>query len=303
MSRSVTVAAPAKINLQLGVGPVRADGFHPLATVYQAVDVHDEVTVAEASSTRLEVRGDGVDVSDVPTDGANLVLRAAELLAKHAGLGDASVSVSVRKRIPVAGGLAGGSADAAATLVACDALWGLRTPRADLLRLAGELGSDVPFCVLGGTATGSGRGELVEPLPDAGTYWWVLATSGEGLSTPAVYGTFDRAHAGRTVAEPSLSQALVAALAAGDPVALGAALSNDLQTPALSLRPSLAELLELGAQPPAVGSLLSGSGPTCLFLTADEADAASVRDRLDAAGHRTLTARGPVPGARVVDAL
>jgi 4-diphosphocytidyl-2-C-methyl-D-erythritol kinase len=302
MSGSVTVAAPAKINLQLGVGPVRPDGFHTLATVYQAIDLYDEVTVASAASTTLTVVGEGVDPSGVPTDSSNLALRAAALLADHAGV-DGRVGVSIRKRIPVMGGMAGGSTDAAAALVACDALWGLDTPQEELLSLAGQLGSDVPFCLVGRTAAGSGRGELVAPVEDTGTYWWVLALSETGLSTPAVFAEFDRRHAGSAMAEPEVSAALLEALAAGDARALGRALLNDLQAPALSLRPDLAGLLDLGGRPPALGSLLSGSGPTCLFLAEDEAGAAEIRDVLHDAGAVALVARGPVAGARVVAPL
>lgn len=305
MSGSVTVVAPAKINLQLGVGAVRPDGFHTLATVYQAIGLYDEVTVAPAAETTLTVGGEGVDVSDVPTDSANLALRAAALLAEHAGLGteEAAVEMSIRKRIPVAGGMAGGSTDAAAALVACDALWELRTPRQQLLSLAGELGSDVPFCVVGGSASGSGRGELVHPVDDSGSYWWVVALSERGLSTPAVYAAFDRWHEGTAVPEPQVRPALLAALALGDPLRLGAALVNDLEEPALGLRPDLAALLDLGGRPPTLGTLLSGSGPTCLFLTASEGEAHEVRDLLAGTGVTALVAQGPVPGASVVDRL
>ena len=302
MSGSVTAVAPAKITLQLGVGPARPDGYHTLATVYQAIDLYDEVTVATAASTTLTVVGEGVDPSGVPTDSSNLALRAAALLAEHAGV-DEPVAVSIRKRIPVMGGMAGGSADAAATLLACDALWRLDTPQEELLSLAGQLGSDVPFCLVGQTAAGSGRGELVAPVDDAGTYWWVVALSDTGLSTPAVFAEFDRRHAGTVVAEPEVSATLVEALAAGDARALGGALLNDLQAPALSLRPDLAGLLDLGGRPPALGSLLSGSGPTCLFLAGDEADATKIRDVLHDAGTTALVVRGPVPGARVVGPL
>jgi 4-diphosphocytidyl-2-C-methyl-D-erythritol kinase len=302
MSGSVTVVAPAKVNLSLGVGPARPDGFHTLATVYQAIDLYDEVTVAPAASTTLDVVGEGVDASGVPTDSSNLVLRAAALLADHAGV-DGRVAVSIRKRIPVMGGMAGGSTDAAATLLACDALWGLDTPREELLSLAGRLGSDVPFCLVGHTAVGSGRGELVAPLDDAGTYWWVVAISDTGLSTPAVFAEFDRRHGGGVVAEPEVPTTLLRALAAGDAPALGRALLNDLQAPALTLRPDLAALLDLGGRPPALGSLLSGSGPTCLFLAGDEPDATRIRDVLHDAGTTALVARGPVPGARVVAPL
>jgi 4-diphosphocytidyl-2-C-methyl-D-erythritol kinase len=306
MSGSVTVAAPAKINLQLGVGPARPDGFHTLATVYQAIGLYDEVTVAPAAATTLTVLGEGVDTSDVPTDASNLALRAAALLASRAGV-DGEVSMSIRKRIPVAGGMAGGSADAAAALLACDVLWGLGTPHDELLELAAELGSDVPFGLVGGTATGEGRGELVRPMEDAGEYWWVVALPGGGLSTPGVYREFDRLHASAQPAsqppEPAIDDALVHALRAGGVAELAGLLANDLEPAALSLRPELAKLLDAGRAAGALGAMVSGSGPTCLFLAADEAGARNIGELLRDQGTATLTAPGPVPGARVVERL
>lgn len=305
MSGSVTVAAPAKINLQLGVGPLRPDGFHTLATVYQAVGLYDEVTVARAARTTLTVSGDGVPVGDVPTDPSNLALRAVALLAEHAGLprGEAGVRMHLHKRIPTAGGMAGGSADAAAALLAGDALWGLGIRHEELVGLAARLGSDVPFSLVGGTAVGTGRGEVVEPAEDSGSYWWVVALSDRGLSTPAVFAEFDRLNAGREVPEPAVSGALLEALADGDPNAVAAALSNDLTGAALSLREDLAQVLDLGARPPALAGLLSGSGPTLLFLAADEPGARQVATVLGAAGTPALVAGGPAPGAHVVTAL
>lgn len=302
MSRSVTAAAPAKINLQLGVGPVRRDGFHTLATIYQAVDLYDEVTVASSASTTLTVTGDGVDLVDVPEDASNLALRAAQALADRAGVAG-TVAMRIRKRIPVAGGMAGGSADAAAALVACDALWDLGTPRAELLALAAELGSDVPFCLVGGTATGSGRGEVVEPLNDVGSYTWVVALPGGGLSTPGVYRELDRLRGQSPVPDPEISEDLVAALRQGDAAGLAGLLANDLQPAALGLRPGLTELLERGLSASASAALLSGSGPTCLFLTRDETHARQVGDALARSGTATLVTRGPVPGAHLLHAL
>lgn len=303
---AVTVRAPAKINLQLGVGPARSDGFHALATVYQAIGVYDDVTVAralEGEATTLTVVGEGVDVSDVPTDSGNLALRAAVLLAEHAGLGDPPVAMRIHKRIPVAGGMAGGSTDAAAALLACDTLWGLGTPSDVLAGLAARLGSDVPFCLVGGTALGTGRGEVVTPVEDAGSYWWVVALPGGGLSTPAVYGAFDRLHAGSPAPAPEVSEALLAALARGTAEGLAPLLANDLQPAALALRPELGDLIAIGRAAGALGSMVSGSGPTCLFLASDEEHASRLSGVLAAEGIASLVAPGPVPGARVVPAL
>jgi len=297
MRREVVVAAPAKINLSLGVGPVRSDGFHTLATVYQAIGLYDDITVRDADDQSLTVSGEDVDVADVPTDESNLALQAASLLALRHGRDDA-VEMSIRKRIPVAAGLAGGSADAAGALVACDALWGTETPREELLELAADLGSDVPFCLVGGTAIGTGRGEVVTPAMTRGKYWWVLALAADGQSTPAVYREFDRMNT--SVPVPAIPTELMAALRSGDVEMLGKALTNDLEGAACSLRPELDDLLALGIQGSAHGALVSGSGPTCLFLAESETHATQVRGWLWNAAPRLLYAPGPVPGARVI---
>jgi 4-diphosphocytidyl-2-C-methyl-D-erythritol kinase len=304
----VRVSTPAKINLCLGVGPVREDGYHPLATVYQAVGLYDEVVLRRAATPgeagaqeELTVSGEGVDVREVPTGASNLVLRAVRLLAEHHGR-DLPVSVHVRKRIPVAGGLAGGSSDAAAALVGADALFELHTPRSELLSLGAALGSDVPFCILGGTAMGSGRGEVVAPVMTRGQYWWLLVPDGGGLSTPEVYRQFDRLSARRTVASPEVPDELLAALRAGDPARLGAALTNDLQEAALSFRPDLGPRLRSGLGASARGALVSGSGPTTVFVCDSPAHAEEVDEVLqDECGTPPgIVVPGPVHGARVV---
>jgi 4-diphosphocytidyl-2-C-methyl-D-erythritol kinase len=297
----VVVETPAKVNLFLGVGPVRADGYHPLATVYQALGLYDDVTVRRSDGERLTVTGDGVDVSGVPTDGSNLALRAARLLAGRHGL-DETVSVHLHKRIPVAGGMAGGSTDAAGALVACDALWGLRTSQEELLELAAELGSDVPFCLLGGTVLGSGRGEQVTTVPTNGEFWWVVVPTTGGLSTAEVYGLFDRFAEGAAVADPVVPDGLLAALRDGDARTLGRALENDLTEAALSLRPDLAETLAAGLAAGALGAMVSGSGPTTVFLCGSPGHAARVDRALRTAVGTApgLVAPAPVAGARVV---
>ena len=296
----VIATAPAKINLTLGVGPVRDDGFHPLATVYQAIALYDEVRVRRTFQWSVAVEGDPrLSLADVPTDESNIAVRAAQALARWHGI-DEPLEITITKGIPVAGGMAGGSADAAATLVACDALWGTATPRADLLRIAADLGSDVPFLLVGGTAIGSGRGEVVTPVMTKGTYWWVVLESPDGLSTPEVYAEFDRMHAGRPVSDPEIPDAVLAALRGGDVEGLGEALCNDLQPAALRLRPTLADALARGFDHSAHGAIVSGSGPSCLFLCAGNAHAVQVAGALSAGGFSPVSyARGPVPGARV----
>lgn len=301
MSGTVAVTAPAKINLSLGVGPVRADGFHALATVYQAVGLFDQVTVRDADEMTVSVLAAArLPVDGVPTDETNIAVRAAVLLARHRGL-DRAVEITIDKGIPVAGGMAGGSADAAATLLACDQLWGLHTPKDELLALAAELGSDVPFALVGGTAIGSGRGEVVTPLMTRGEYWWVVLESHQGLSTPAVYRGFDALHHGSPVGPPEIPDALMQALRGHDVADLGAALSNDLQPAALRLRPELARALDQGLVESAHGAILSGSGPSCLFLCEGRSHAVQVSGGLTEHGLGPVSfAPGPVHGARVV---
>jgi 4-diphosphocytidyl-2-C-methyl-D-erythritol kinase len=296
----VTVRAAAKVNLCLGVGSVRPDGYHPLATVYHAIGMYDDVTVTPAADWSLHVTAhERIDVTEVPTDESNVALRAGRLLAEHHRL-DRCARVVVDKGIPVAGGLAGGSADAAATLLALDRLWRLETPDEELLELGGRIGSDVPFALVGGTARGDGRGEVVERVEDNGAWWWVVVESDIGLSTPRVYAEFDRIR-GTDVPEPQVPAGLLAALAAGDPELLAATLANDLQEPALHLRPDLRDVLALGTAAGALQGLVSGSGPTCVFLCADHDRAQQVRGVFAQSGfERVQVAAGPVAGAHEV---
>lgn len=298
---SVTVRAAAKINLQLGVGPLRDDGFHPLATLYQAIGMYDDVTVTSADDWSLAITAhERIDVTEIPTDESNIALRAGRLLVQHHGI-ERAAEIVIDKGIPVAGGLAGGSADGAATLIALDRLWNLGTTDHDLLNLAAQLGSDVPFALVGGTARGDGRGEVVSRVTDNGSWWWVVVESDLGLSTPRVYEEFDRLR-GDDVPAPAISDDLLKALELGDVQKLAEHLSNDLQEPALHLRPDLREVLALGESSGALAGLISGSGPTCLFLCADHENALAVRQSLQGAGYeRVQVATGPVAGAHVVE--
>ncbi|GAB2773320.1 4-(cytidine 5'-diphospho)-2-C-methyl-D-erythritol kinase [Nocardioides salsibiostraticola] len=298
---TIRVRAAAKINLHLGVGAPRADGFHPLTTVYQAVGLCDDLTATEAEGEWSVgvAAADWIDETTVPLTGGNIVDAAARLLAAHHGR-ERSGRVEIDKAIPVAGGLAGGSADAAAALVALDRLWGVETTDEDLLRLGAELGSDVPFALVGGTALGTGRGEIVESVPDHGTWWWVIVPDSEGLSTPEVYRHFDRLFPDAPAVPPRATD-LLKAVAAGDPYALGPLLYNDLQPAALDLRPALEELIARGQDLGALRGLVSGSGPTVVFLC-ESADAArEVAGGLQADGRPVvLVANGAVAGAHVV---
>ncbi|OIJ62957.1 4-(cytidine 5'-diphospho)-2-C-methyl-D-erythritol kinase [Streptomyces mangrovisoli] len=296
---SVTVRVPAKVNVQLGVGAARPDGFHDLANVFLAVGLYDEVTVAPADE--LRVTCSGPDAAQVPLDATNLAARAALALAERYGR-DPAVHLHIAKDIPVAGGMAGGSADGAAALVACDALWGTHASREELLEICAELGSDVPFSLVGGAALGVGRGERLTVLETGGTFHWVFAMAERGLSTPAVFREFDRLAAGRDIPEPVASADLLEALAKGDPQALAAAVSNDLQPAALSLFPELADTLEAGRGAGALAALVSGSGPTTAFLTRDAETAEKVAATLRTSGTCRVVRRaaGPVAGATVV---
>jgi 4-diphosphocytidyl-2-C-methyl-D-erythritol kinase len=288
---------PAKVNLHLSVGPRRDDGYHDITSIMHAVSLMDELTAVSAAGIAAEVTGEGA--AEVPTDIANLAVAAATRLAKQAGI-SAGVLLRIAKTIPVAGGMAGGSADAAAALVACDALWRTGLERSELLEIAASLGSDVPFALTGGTALATGRGENVAPVLARGQFHWVFAFAERGLSTAAVYAEYDR---GDPVPERD-PDGVLAALRAGDAIALGRALHNDLQAPAVRLRPALRRVLESGSELGALGGVVSGSGPTCAFLARSQADAIALAASLAGSGTCRAVRRGygPVPGARIVEA-
>jgi 4-diphosphocytidyl-2-C-methyl-D-erythritol kinase len=299
---SVAVRAPAKINLGLSVGARRADRFHDVATAYHAISLQDELVAASSDELSIAVTtADGIPLDDVPQDRSNLAVAAALALAERTGVRPL-VRLHVTKSIPVAGGMAGGSADAAAALVACDALWQTGLARAELLGIAAGLGSDVPFSLVGGTALGTGRGEVLTPVLARGMFQWVVAIAEGGLSTPQVYAECDRLRGAGRVPEPRVADALMAALRTGDADALGAALHNDLQEAACSLRPALRETLETGTQAGALGGLVSGSGPSVVFLARSPEHAIDIAVALSATGtcRSVRRAHGPVAGARVV---
>lgn len=295
----VIVRAPSKVNLHLGVGDVRADGYHELTTVFQALSLSDDLELAPAASLTVRVSGEGAD--EVPTDRTNLVWKAAVRIAHLAGRAPL-VEIAINKGIPVAGGMAGGSADAAAALVGLNELWDVGLTRDELFSVATELGSDVPFALHGGTALGTGRGERLLPVLSRNTFHWVLALAKGGLSTPDVFAELDRL---REIGNPPRlgePQELMQALASGDPKQLAPLLGNDLQAAALSLEPELRRTLRAGVGAGALAGLVSGSGPTCAFLCGSEDDAVAVAAELAGAGvcRSVRTASGPVPGARII---
>ena len=296
VAQVVRVRVPAKVNLALCVGSADDTGYHELGTVFQALSLWDEVSVepAPAGVFRVAFRGEGA--AFLPTDDTNLAIRAARLLAKHCDVKDAGCVMLIRKRIPVAGGMAGGSADAAAVLVACNELWGRPAGAAELTGLAAQLGADVPFLLAGGTAIGTGRGDIIEPIPTRGTYHWTLALSHTGLSTPSVFREFDRL---AKPTAPVVPEELLDALAAGDVAAVGGNLVNDLAEAAIRLQPTLGSTLQIGLDAGALGAVVSGSGPTCAFLSDSADSAALVAEALGVfSGVRAVrSALGPVGGA------
>lgn len=298
----VTVRVPAKINLHLAVGDLRDDGFHDLRTVFQALSLTDEVTVAVGDEAGVEVLGEGADA--VPTGADNLAWRAVEALGERVGRDPvkARIRVLISKSIPVAGGMAGGSANAAAALVGLAAMWRLDIGREELSTIAGRLGSDVPFSLHGGTALGSGRGEQLVPVLTRHVFHWVIAFDRLGLSTPDVFGELDRLRRDGRPPRVGEIEPVLEALASGNPRQLALLLGNDLQAAAVSLRPTLRRTLRAGVEAGALAGLISGSGPTCVFLCSDAESAVRVAAELAGAGVcRTVrVAHGPVPGARVI---
>ena len=297
---SVVVRSPAKVNVQLSVGPVRSDGYHELVSVFQALSLEDVITASDGHGVTVSMTGEGSE--SLPADSSNLAYRAAALLAEHVGI-EPHVRLHVEKSIPIAGGLAGGSADAAGALVACDALWNTGLSREELAELGARLGSDVPFALYGGNAIGRGRGEEITPVLGKGRFLWVLALADQGLSTPEVYRRCDELREGQEVPDPQPFDAVLQALRSGDAHQLAEAVHNDLQPAALSLRPSLRRLLDAGMEYGALAGLVSGSGPTCAFLARDDEHALDVAVALTASGVcRTVKrAHGPAPGAKIIE--
>ncbi len=301
----VVIRAPGKVNLGLSVGPLDSDGYHELVTVFQAISLFDDVTVQygpEGAGIILEASGS--ISAGVPLDSSNLAYKAADIMIRRFQL-TSDISIHLKKEIPVAGGMAGGSADAAGVIVGMDSLFELGLSRDELQRIGAELGSDVPFGIAGGTAIGRGRGDQLTPVLAQGTYQWVLALSSSGLSTPSVYTECDRLREGLSIARPSANDALLQALRAGDAKELGKALSNDLQSAACSLRPALRLVLDVGREYGALGCIVSGSGPTVAFLVEDEEKALDLTVALSSSGvvGGVVRAGGPTHGARRISSF
>ena len=304
-SRGVVARVPAKVNLQLSVGPLGSDGFHEVTTVFQAISLFDDVTVATApEGDGIKISISGETSSGVPADSSNLAVKAAELMIKNYDL-PADLIIKLKKEIPVAGGMAGGSADAAGVIVGLDSLFELGLSRDEMEIVGSKIGSDVPFSICGGVAIGTGRGDQITPALSKGSYNWVLALSGQGLSTPSVYQECDRLREGLSISAPLVSEPLMQALRAGDAKALGKALTNELQPAACSLRPALRLVLDVGIDYGALGGIVSGSGPTVAFLVSDDEHAMDLTVALSGSGvvSSVVRATGAVAGARIVESF
>ncbi len=304
-SRGVTARVPAKVNLQLSVGPLGSDGFHEVTTVFQAISLFDDVTVATAPTGEgIKISISGQTSGGVPADNSNLAVKAAQLMIKNYNLPEDLV-IKLKKEIPVAGGMAGGSADAAGVIVGLDSLFELGLSRDVMESVGSKIGSDVPFSICGGVAIGTGRGDQITPALAKGSYNWVLALSGQGLATPSVYQECDRLREGLSIAPPVVSEPLMQALRAGDAKALGKALTNELQPAACSLRPALRLVLDVGVDYGALGGIVSGSGPTVAFLVSDDEHAMDLTVALSSSGvvSSVVRASGPTNGARIIESF
>ena len=300
--KSVTVRVPAKVNLQLSVGPKEVDGYHNLVSVFQAISIFDDITIKlgePGSGLTISISGD--QTHGVPADANNLAAKAVALISKEYDL-TVDAHIEIKKSIPVAGGMAGGSADAAGTIIGIDYLYSLDMTREEMIEIASKIGSDVPFMLSGGTAIGTGHGDQLTAALSRGTYHWVLAVSTVGLSTPAVYAECDRLRGELEIVEPQTNEALMQSLLAADAPGVGAALVNDLQLAACSLRPAIRLVLDVGQEYGALGAIVSGSGPTVAFLVADQDSGLDLAVALTSSGvvGSVVQAYGPVAGAKVI---
>jgi 4-diphosphocytidyl-2-C-methyl-D-erythritol kinase len=304
-SRGVIARVPAKVNLQLAVGPLGNDGFHEVTTVFQAISLFDDVTVETAAENNgISIQVTGQTSTGVPSDSSNLAVKAATLMIKNYDL-PSDINIKLKKEIPVAGGMAGGSADAAGVIVGLDSLFELGLSRDEMEMVGSKIGADVPFSICGGVAIGTGRGDQITPALFKGNYNWVLALSGQGLATPSVYAECDRLREGLSISTPVVSEQLMQALRAGDAKALGKSLSNDLQPAACSLRPALRLVLDVGLDYGALGGIVSGSGPTVAFLVKDDEHAMDLTVALSSSGviSSVVRATGAVAGARIIESF
>ncbi len=309
----VRVRVPSKVNLFLSIRGERPDGYHEVMTVLQTVSIYDTIraelvgpAAAHPASRRFMELAFTQEATDgVPSDGSNLAVRAAKGLMAATGVGSADhdgqadvplTRMHLSKRIPVAAGMAGGSADAAAALVALNDLWSVELDRDELREIAAELGADVPFCVTGGTALATGTGTATAQVLTRGVYAWVVGISDDPLSTADVYRAHDQVADDRTF-EPD---AVLQALRTGDAEALGAALHNDLEAAAFHLRPDLVDGKEALLDAGALGAIVSGSGPTLVGLASSAQHAAAIAGEVRHRFDRVEVALSPAGGPEII---
>ncbi len=301
MPAQVTVRAPGKVNLSLRVGGLDADGYHPLINVFQAVSAWEEVAATPRTDNAISLSVQGPGSRFVPLNESNLVAKAARAL-QRATKTDLGANLCVTKGVPVAGGMAGGSADAAATLVALNALWRLGLNAGELSVIGAGLGADVPFCLLGGTAVGLGHGDELTALETAGAFDWVFALRAKGLSTPAVFNRFDALYPHGKRLDQRANDGLYAALKSGQAEQLAPHLHNDLQAAAFAMAPDLETTKDVARDAGALQVIVSGSGPTLAILAANPAQAKDIKQALLAAEvcSDALVAAGEVRGAHII---
>lgn len=298
----ISVRVPAKINLQLSVGPLEESGYHELATIFQAVSLFDEVTVSKLKTGKDHLSISGDEIGDVPTNQDNLAFKAIREIAKFVEH-PIKARIHIDKSIPIAGGMAGGSADAAATIVAVNQLWELKLSQNQLVEIASAVGSDVAFLLFGHTQMGLGRGEKLTPVLTRGDFNWVIATNKSGLATSEVYKMCDQLRIDQNIPAPRINNDLVQALATGNVKAVAKNLSNDLQHAALKLKPELSNLLKMGEEFGALAGMVSGSGPTCLFLADSTKSAENLVVDLSGSGlcKNVFLVKAPVAGAKIIN--
>ena len=306
----IGATAFGKINLYFGVGPLREDGYHEVASLYQSVSLVETVLVEPAQDWSVTTDGslDPMLLAQVPTGKTNLVVKAAQAVAKASKVRKAQpLHFFVNKNVPVAGGMGGGSADCAAALLAANTFYGNKLEKDQLLTLASELGADVPFALMGGAALGTGTGHELTPVAQASELHWVLVPNPFGLSTPLVFAELDRMRSERGIdprnAKPAKNPtALLKALKSGAPATeIAPLIHNDLQEAALHLRPELAGILDLGLKCDALAAVISGSGPTIALLARGIDDAAAIASRMRTFGYDATQVQSPTGPARLID--
>lgn len=302
----VVASSPGKVNIYFAVGAFLKDGFHDVASCYQALSLRERVLVELTGSFSIDFAGPFEAESQllVPKDSTNLVYQAGEQLkALGSAFGSDKVSFLIHKSVPIAGGMAGGSADAAASLVALNNLFGSGLED-QLPEAAANLGSDVPFSLMGGTAIGVGRGEVLSKVKDGPALHWVMTPNPAGLSTPQVYRQLDvmRVNQGIDVSSleaPEVPEGLLEALAAGDVVEVAKLMHNDLEIAAVAMLPELQETLEAGRKAGSLRSMVSGSGPTIAHLAKSTIHAEQIATRLKAAGYPSIVTYTSNSGTRL----